>query len=177
MEDSGLNKRLNTLLFFIFLLTAPGLVSGAPAERIEFKEKNLWEIRGTCEFGDDIFRNQGKVRMITKEAIPVRETMIWQLRASVRSFDASGRIRIGFLPLDENKNVFKDSNGKTVILWCTREIKAGRRWKNICGGVSSVNNSELVNVKWIKNVKFTKIALESSGKVDIIEFALEKLEE
>ena len=171
---NNLKKLLSVHFLCLFFAAA---LNGATAERLEFKKKDQWNVQGKTEFGDDIFRNSGKTRMISKEILPVNPAMVWQLRGSVRSTDGSGRIRLGFLPLDAAQKTFRDSTGKELILWCTPEIRGTKRWKDICGGISAVENPDFVHVKWIKNVKFARLVLESSGKIDIVEFGLEKLEE
>ena len=150
-------------------------VNGAAVDRKDIIEKAQFTISGNCTFGDKLIRTTGKkVLLVSNETFQVNTRQIWLLRCSIRSKSKTpGKVRVGFRPLDaKEKPIGKD-------IWCSEFVKAGKRWKEVGGGISLVDKSENENitVQWHKDVKNTRVMIEAQGDTEIIEFALEILEE
>lgn len=156
------------------LLTFTGSLYGAAVDRKDIMEKKQWDVKGSCTFGDKLFRTNGKVYMVSKEVYPVNTRQIWLLRGAIRSKSKTpGKIRVGFRPLNAKEKAY------TKDIWCCDFVKASKRWKDVGGGISLVDKAENENitVQWDKDVKYTKVVIEAQGEMEVIEFALEILEE
>lgn len=163
------------LLAALTIGTAVTTVYGAAVDRKDIIEKNQFTVSGTCKFGDKLIHTSGKrTLLVSKETYQVNTRQIWLLRGAIRSrIKTPGKVRVGFRPLNaKEKPIGKD-------IWCCDFVKAGRRWKDVGGGISLVDKKENENitVQWPKDVKFTRVVIEAQGDAEIIEFALEILEE
>jgi len=163
--------------FFFLILFLNGILSfGASVNKHELMEKSQWKNAGGAVFENRSIRTTGKAVLESAEIFKVNPRQIWLLTGSFRTKN-KGACRLGFLPLDAEKKPFKNGHGEILYLWCAQSSDIGARWKEISGGIAGFSGNENVTVQWNRNVVYSRVVLSCEGTLEIIEFALDILEE
>jgi hypothetical protein len=166
---------MKKFLFLILFLNGI-LLFGASVNKHELMEKSQWKNAAGAVFENQSIRMTGKVVLESAEMFKVNPRQIWLLTASFRAKDR-GMCRLGFLPLDAEKNPFKNDNGEILYLWCAQSSDLNNRWKEVSGGIAGFSGNENVTVQWNPGAVSAFIVLSCEETLEITDFALNVLEE